>query len=233
MPPDPADLVRVARVLAAEGLVEAFGHVSARISPREFLITPRMALRAVRAGELVRLRLEQQQDTKILKVVAGRKNTVPVEAMMHAALYAQRADVHAIVRDHGAASSAFGIGGRSPRPVHALGGIAGGQVPVFPSAMLISSWEQGRMLADALGDAAAVILRGNGRAVVGSSLIQACIRALFLEESARLELTVHAAGLPCSYLTEEEIAAAGRDLAGPAQLDRAWNHYLEKHHLAG
>lgn len=223
------DVVRACRVLSGEGLVEAFGHVSARLSSDSFLISPRKGLATVSAGEL--LTVEFVDSDHDLEVTGGGPDTLPVEAVMHSAIYRRRSDAGAICRDHGQASSVFGIADLELRPVHALGALGGTIVPVFNGAELICDWRGGRAVADALGDASAVLLRGNGRAVVGSSVSEACARAILIEESARLQLSARCAGRDAQYLTQEEIAAAVRDVANPGQIARIWNHYCRKHRV--
>ena len=62
------------------------------------------------------------------------------------------------------------------------------------------------------------------RLIVGSDVMQACLRAIFLEESAALQLEALRAGEPC-FLTPDEIQARGRQLLGSAHILRAWEHY--------
>lgn len=214
-----------ARMVAAEGLVEAFGHVSARIAGSSFVITPRKGLASVSADELLGVGMPDG----IMRVNHGDPSTLPVEAVIHAAIYLARSDVDGIVRDHGEASTVFGVSGQSLQPVHALGAVGLGGVPIFDSSDLISDRAGGDDLCSVLGDSSAVLLRGNGRVVVGASVEEAFARAVLLEESARIQLAARSAGLDARLLTSAEQECAVRDLANPGQIRRVWDHYYAKH----
>jgi ribulose-5-phosphate 4-epimerase/fuculose-1-phosphate aldolase len=222
-----ANVATAARMIGAEGLVEAFGHVSARIGGSSFVITPRKGLASISADEL----LEVEVSEGVMRVTRGDPGTLPVEAVIHAAIYVSRPDVDAIVRDHGEASTVFGVSGQSLRPVHALGAVGRGDVPIFDSSDLISDWAGGDDLCRVLGASPAVLLRGNGRVVVGASVEEAFARAVLLEESARIQLAARSAGFEARPLTTAEQDRAFRDLANPGQVRRVWDHYRARHGL--
>jgi HCOMODA/2-hydroxy-3-carboxy-muconic semialdehyde decarboxylase len=222
----PGEVVAASMILSGEGLVEAFGHVSARQAEAEFIITPRKGLASVSEHELLQVRMVPGA---ALEVVSGDPQALPVEAVIHAAVYAARSDVGGICRDHPEATSVLTVGGVAIRPVHALGAAGGGATPVYNTPALVRDWSAGRSLAEALGTASAVVLLGNGRVVVGSSVPESCARAVLLEESARIQLAALSASLAPTYLTDSEIENAVRDIASPRQIARAWEHYCAKH----
>lgn len=223
-----ATLVRAARVVSAEGLIEAFGHVSARVRNDVFLLTPRQGLTTISGRDLLRLEVTRSAETGF-RVVDGDPATVPVEAAIHAAVFAARPSVGGIVRDHGPASTVFGVTGAPLRPVHAFGAVGPDPVPVHDTPALVRDRKGGEELCGALGQASAVIMRGNGRVVVGPSVEEACARAILLEESASVLLAALAAGLEPRVLTPEERERARDEVASPPQLLRVWNHYCTKH----
>ncbi|HLN04978.1 MAG TPA: class II aldolase/adducin family protein [Acidimicrobiales bacterium] len=236
-PGEPADedavaaarsVVRASRILSAEGLVEAFGHVSARLSRTRFVLTPRKGLSSVSPDDLLHVEVRFGAAPTV-EVVRGDPAALPVEAVIHAAVYMARPEVGGIVRDHGEASTVLGITGAPLRPIHALGAIGPAVVPVLDTPRLVADWSAGEQLARTLGGASALLLRGNGRVVVGSSVEEACARAILLEESARIQLAARSAGLEPRYLTAEEMEDAVRDLANPGQVKRVWDHYCAKH----
>jgi len=222
---------RAARIVGGEGLVEAFGHVSARTGRTSFLITPRKGLVSISADEM--LGVDVSGGTRpALRVTAGDPAALPVEAVIHAAIYLARSDVDGIIRDHGEASTVFSVSGQYLRPVHALGAVGSGDVPIFDSPDLISDWSAGQDLCRVLGAAPAVLLRGNGQVVVGTSVEEACARAILLEESARIQLAAKCAGFEARALTTAERDRALRDLASPGQIRRVWDHYCTKHGIS-
>lgn len=225
-------VVDAARVLSAEGLIEAFGHVSARSGTDSFFITPRRGLSSLTAGELVELECDPGAQVGYT-VRTGDTAEVPIEATIHAVIYMARADVGAVVRDHGFASTVLGVSGIPLEPVHALGAAVPGVVPVHNSPALIRQQEDGAALVELLGSGSALLMRGNGRVVVGSSTAEACAKALLLEESARVQLAARSAGATCRPLSDEETERAGREVGSQPQLLRVWEHVRRKHGLAG
>lgn len=223
-----AAVVRAARIVSAEGLIEAFGHVGARLRDGAFLLTPRQGLTSVTERDLVLLEVTEASYVAF-HLVDGDPTAVPVEAAIHAAIFAARGDVGGIVRDHGPASTVFGVTRAPLAPVHAFGAVGPDVVPVHDTPALVRDRKGGRDLVEVLGAASAVLMRGNGRVVVGSSVEEACARAILLEESARVSLAARAAGLEPRVLTLEEQARAREEVASPAQLRRVWNHYCAKH----
>ena len=78
--------------------------------------------------------------------------------------------------------------------------------------------------ADALGDPSALVMRGNGAAVVGKTLPQAVTLGWFLEDAARIERDVRAMGLDAgaARLSPEEIEA--RQIWSGGVVERMWQH---------
>ena len=74
-------------------------------------------------------------------------------------------------------------------------------------------------------DAAAVILHSNGMLAVGQSVPHASVQALFLEETAELQLKARAAGLEPQYYTPENAARRHGDDSVHEPV-RAWDYYL-------
>ena len=214
------------RVLAGEGLVEAYGHVSARLpgSPH-VVVTPRYAPSLVRGPEdLVVVDLDGAR-------VAGDADP-PLEVWMHTEVYRARPEVGALCRTHSPAATAWSTLGEPLRPVHGFGAFLGVEVPVFPIPFLITDAALGRALAEALGGAAAVLLRGNGQLVTGRRVAEACVKALFLEQSARVHLLARCAGTPRVWTAEEVARRTGPDVPYD-HFGRAWDYYRAKHAVAG
>jgi len=212
------DVVTACRILSHRKLVEAFGHFSARI-PRtsRFVISPRRSLALVNCvSDLVVAGLDG-------KKVSGSLEA-PLEIHIHSCIYRARPDVGAIARTHSFATSVLAALGRGVGVVHDFGAILLGDIPLFPRSELIETKKLGDELAAFIGSRSGALLRGNGTAIVGSDAMHACLRAIFIEESAALQLEALQAGQP-RFLTPEEIRARGRQLLGSAHLLRAWEHY--------
>jgi ribulose-5-phosphate 4-epimerase/fuculose-1-phosphate aldolase len=212
-----AEVVTACRVLTHFRIVEAFGHVSARVAGERVLITPRRALGLVTEPELVELDLSGRQ-------VAG-EGSPPLEGAMHLAVYRRRPDVMAIARGHPRHVAAYGCAGEPLRVAHGFGANLGAVVPVFTQPFLITSAEMAEGVADALGAAEAVILQSSGMLAVGQSVPHACVQALFLEETAEVQLLAQAARLTPQFYSPE----AARRRHGDDRVHepvRAWEYYV-------
>lgn len=195
-----AEVAAVARILSRAGLVEAFGHVSARAGEGSFVITSTDPLGAATPAT----------------VVGPGDPRAPLETPMHAALYAGRPDVGAVCRTHSPAAVAWGARRTAPPLVHGLGGLAG-EIATHAGADLVTDPAAGRAVAASLGEADCVLLAGNGAVCTGPDLATACVRALHLEERARVAL---AAGPTASPIEGTELQR--RSTHFPAETARAW-----------
>jgi len=198
--------------------VEGFGHVSARVPGAErILITPRRALGLVTVPELVELDSDGRQ-------VAG-EGKPPLEAAMHLAVYRRRPDIKAMARGHPRHVAAYACSGEPLRIAHGFGANLGPVVPVFGKPYLVASAERAEGIVDALGDAGAVILQSNGMLAVGHSVAHACVQALFLEETAQVQLLAQGAGLSPRFYSVEDAGRRHGDDRVHEPL-RAWEYYV-------
>jgi ribulose-5-phosphate 4-epimerase/fuculose-1-phosphate aldolase len=213
-----AEVLAACRVLHHFRIVEGFGHISARIPGRErILMTPRRALGLVTEAELVELDLDGRQ-------IAG-DGRPPLEVPMHLAVYRRRADVAAIARGHPRHVAAYACAGEALRVAHGFGANLGAVIQVSAQPFLVANAEMGEGVADALGDAEAVILQSNGMLAVGQSVPHACVQALFLEEMAELQLKALGAGFTPRYYSPDGAARRHGDDRVHEPV-RAWEYYL-------
>jgi ribulose-5-phosphate 4-epimerase/fuculose-1-phosphate aldolase len=211
--PGGSELAAVARALAATGLVDAFGHVSERSGDDSALITPATPMSEVRSNEqLVELPLGELEE-----LPAG----APKEAWAHWAIYRARADVGAICRAQPPSPLAVAAIADELPALLGQGAIAGAPVPVYPDSRLVREPTRAVELAAALGDAPALIMRGNGALATGSTAGRALARVVLLERSADVYLRAAAAGTPRPLSAEE---AAAWQSAGEELLERLWQH---------
>jgi HCOMODA/2-hydroxy-3-carboxy-muconic semialdehyde decarboxylase len=215
------DVAAAARVLAALGLVTAFGHVSAR-SGGVMLITPAADLAGVTGSAIVTVPLDLPDAGPL---PAG----APAEAWAHLAVYRARPDAGAIAR--GQPASAFAAAAALGRLVPLYGQAAwlGASVPVHDSAHLLRSAELSRRAAADLPAGEALLLRGNGALTLGATPALAVTRMWLLAAACAAWLAAAAAG-PVTPLTAAE-AESWRSVAGEL-LPRLWQH-LRRQALAG
>jgi len=165
-------------MLSAARLVEAFGHVSARIG-LGFAITSVSPMLRATADDVILVDAHAGP-------VDGSTNMAPLETPMHAAVYAARPDVGGICRGHPCYTVDWGVGNEDLPLMHGLGGLAGHPVRVHDDIELITTPAQGARVAQTLGHDSSVILRANGALSVGGNPIEAATRLFFLEERARV-----------------------------------------------
>src|SRR6266404_5139880 len=174
------DLVIANRILAREEVVDAYGHVSVRHpdNPNRFLIA-----RSLAPGpeDIVELDLDAQP-------VHDEGRSLYLERFIHAAIFAARPDVMAVVHAHAEDTLPFGIADAAPlRPVIHSGSFIGSEVPVWDIAdnfgdtnLLVTNIEQGRDLAKCLGGNNVALMRGHGFASAGRSLIEVVRMSVYL-----------------------------------------------------
>ncbi|MFJ5985207.1 class II aldolase/adducin family protein [Lentzea sp. NPDC092896] len=203
------DLLDAALTTAHAGLVTAFGHVSVLVGG-QVLITPPQPL-----GSLTKppIPLDLAAD----ELPEG----TPKEAWIHLAVYRARPDVRAICRAQPETATALASAGVPIRPLHGQGAFLGPEVPVFDDPRLVRDRQRAEELAKTLGNAPALLMRGNGAVTVGADVGQAVARMWLLEVSARINAQAAAAGRPRALSTDEQAAwlAAETEL-----LSRLWAH---------
>ena len=211
------------RVLADFGVLDGFGHVSARdpANPSHFLMSRSLAPALVIADDI----MEFDQDGN---AVDARGRAVFLERFIHAEIYKARPDVMAVVHTHSPGVVPFSVSKTPLRAVFHNGGFLAGGVPVWDIAkefgatdMLVRDNNIGRSLARALGDKPVVLMRGHGDVTVGPDVKVAVFRAYYTDVDARLESQAIALGSEVTYLSPEEGAKA--DTVNLAVIDRIWN----------
>lgn len=206
-------------VLDYHGVVAGFGHVSVRLGGDMFLLSPRVGPGAALAEDFVVITLAGE-------VISG--GPVPIEWHIHAAAYAARPDVQAIMRIHSFAANVLSVIGDPIRPAHYLGSVLGGHVRVHEVPDLITDAARGAEMAAELGGAAALLLRGNGQVVVGASVAEACVRALYLDEAAALQLSAASTGQALRAYTPAETSRFALTWRDEVNINRVWNYHLSR-----
>jgi HCOMODA/2-hydroxy-3-carboxy-muconic semialdehyde decarboxylase len=221
-------LALASRILANEGVLDAYGHVSIRHpgNPDRYLMARSLAPALITSGDI----LEFTLDSKPVKPTGVRLFT---ERFIHGAVYAARPDVKAVVHSHSPTVIPFGISDVPLRPVFHLGAFLYGGVPVFEISeltsdgeMLIRDQKLGDAVAKTLGNKIVVLMRGHGNVVVGPSLQHAVFRAIYTEVNARLQTVAISLGGKVRYLSDIE----GDNVTNrqPGNIARAWELWKER-----
>ena len=228
--PDPTlvdDLVVANHILYAEGVVDGFGHISARHPgrPDRFLLARSMAPALAAAADIMEFDLDGN-------AAGGDARRPYLERFIHGAIYKARADIHAVVHSHSPSVIPFGVTGGGLRPLYHMSGFLGGGAPIFEirsasgmTDMLIRDNALADALARTLGSGAVALMRGHGSVAVGVSIKQVVYRAIYTEMNARLQMEAARLGA-IEFLAPEEarLAAAMNDTV----LERPWELWKRK-----
>jgi HCOMODA/2-hydroxy-3-carboxy-muconic semialdehyde decarboxylase len=216
------DLVIANHILYNEGVVDGFGHVSARHPERgdRYFLARSLAPAVVRREDI----LEFDLDSNAIDPRGARPY---LERFIHGEIYRVRPDVQAIVHSHSPAVIPFGATGTSLKPIFHLGGFLGSGVPIFEireaagpnTDMLIRTSDLGVALAKTLAAFPYALMRGHGSVAVGNSLKQVVYRAIYAEVNARLQSEALRLG-DITFLNDAEAANAAA--TNDELLDRPW-----------
>jgi HCOMODA/2-hydroxy-3-carboxy-muconic semialdehyde decarboxylase len=210
LPAQARQLRMAARALARAGLVHAYGHCSLRIAPDTFIVSPPRALGLVGANDA---------PVRVSTTGPLPAGALP-EVLAHQHIYRQRVDVGAIARFQSPHLTTLSTLGLTPRARHGFGAYFAPCPPLHANPRLVRDSASAAMLADKLGAARAVVMRGNGAITVGASIEEAVVMAWYLEDAARVELAVLGTGREGLEFT----AAEARDRAVTAGriIERMW-----------
>ena len=119
------DLVAASRILADHGVLDAYGHVSARSDrmPERFVMSRSRAPALVTAADL----MEHDSDSEPLP---GDQRKGFIERYIHGEIYRARPEVMAVVHSHSASVIPFGITRTRLRPVYHMGSFLWSGTPV-------------------------------------------------------------------------------------------------------
>jgi ribulose-5-phosphate 4-epimerase/fuculose-1-phosphate aldolase len=216
------DLVAASRILAQHGVLDAYGHVSARSDkrPEHFIMSRSRAPALVTAADLIEWNADSES-------AAGDKRKGFIERYIHGEMYRARPEIMAVVHSHSPSVIPFGVARTKLRPVYHMGSFLWSGAPVWDirkvreeNDLLVRDRPLGEALAGALGKCACVLMRGHGMTVVGDSVPEAVFRAIYTEMNARLQLQATQLEGPIEFLSDEE----GRrsSAANRGTLERPW-----------
>jgi len=219
------DLVTANHILANEGILDGYGHVSVRdpANPNHYFLSRSLAPGLVTAADIVEYDLDS--------IPVGDDRTGYRERFIHGEIYKARPDVMAVVHDHSAAVIPFSVSSVPLRAVSHMGAFIGEGVPVFEirdvdgmTDMLVSSPKRGRALATVLGNHPAALMRGHGAAVIGVSVKEVVGRAIYLDLNAKAQEQAVLLGGSVKYFEPEEARKAGSQDG----FERAWGIWKQK-----
>ena len=220
------DLATANRILAHEGVIDAFGHVSVRnpAHPDRYLISRHRASELVQTEDILELTLDSVPVSPTSVRLYG-------ELVIHGCIYQARPDVQAICHHHADAVLPFCITDVPFRPVYHLGASCGPAVPMWDSrdefgdtSLVVTKPEEGRSLARALGPHWMVLMRHHGATVAGQSIRDLVFRTIFTSRNAELQTRALAIGR-VDPLNAGETQKCFTFHQGPRPTERAWEYW--------
>ena len=219
------ELVTANRILANEGIVDSFGHVSVRHPERKdrYLLSRARAPERIEPADIMEFTLDGDP-------IEAKGRRPYLERFIHGAIYEARPDVMSVVHNHSPSTIPFGITGQKMKPLLHMCASIGHSVPLWDShdkfgdtALLVSDMKMGRDLAKLLGKGRTALMRGHGAVVAGFSMRHAVYVSIYLELNAKLQMQSMPMG-KIKFLYKGEVDAVIAR-TGPYGINRAWENW--------
>ena len=219
-------LARANRMIANEGVLDAFGHVTLRhpTDPGRYLMSRSRGPELVQPEDIHEFTL----DSQIVKPIDAR---LYGERVIHGEIYKARPEVNAVCHHHAPSILPFCISGAELKPVYHLGATLGEKVPFWDSrdefgdtSLIVAKPEEGVSLARALGPHWIVLMRRHGATVAGKSLEELTFRTIYTARNAAMQIQANTLGY-VSPLNAAETALAGEYNLRPGPVARAWEYW--------
>ena len=219
-------LARANRMIANEGVLDAFGHVTMRhpTDPNRYLMSRSRGPELVQPEDIHEFTL----DSQIVKPIEAR---LYGERVIHGEIYKARPEVNAVCHHHAPSILPFCISGMELKPVYHLGATLGPKVPFWDArdefgdtTLIVAKPEEGASLARALGPNWIVLMRRHGATVAGTTLEELVFRTIYTARNAALQIEAHNLG-HVSPLNSSETTLAGEYNLKPGPVARAWEYW--------
>jgi ribulose-5-phosphate 4-epimerase/fuculose-1-phosphate aldolase len=225
-----AELATANRILAHEGVVDAYGHVSIRHpkDPKRFLLSRSRSPELVKPADIMEFDLDGS-------VAGGDRRPPYLERFIHAGIYVARPEIVAVVHAHAEETIPFGTTSQPLRPIIHSGANQGAHVPVWDirenfgdeTNLLVANIDQGRDLARRLGDASVVLMRGHGFAAAARSLFEVVKISVYLPRNAQILMDALRLG-EARTLSDGEIRAWSNINPDTPESRRAWEYWSRR-----
>ena len=215
------------RILANEGIIDAFGHISMRhpSNPNRYFISRHRASELVEPSDVLEFDLES-------KPVHPTSVRLYSEMVIHGEVYKARPDVNSVCHHHAPSVLPFCATGVELVPLFHLGGTLGPKVPFWDSQdefgdtnLLVRTPEEGASMARALGPHFLVLLRRHGATLASHSLRDCVFRSVYTTRNAELQLRAMAIGT-LGPLSPGEAKICGAHNLGARGVERAWEYWV-------
>ena len=220
-------LARANRIIANEGVLDAFGHVTMRHpgDPGRYLMSRSRGPELVQPDDILEFTLDSQP----IKPPTARLYS---ERVIHGEIYKVRPEVMAVCHHHAPSMLPFCVTGMKMKALNHLGATMGAQVPIWDSRtefgntnLLVAKPVEGASLARALGPYWTVLMRRHGATVAGRSLEELTFRTIYTARNAATQIQTEMLGAGLEPLNAEEAELASNANLQPGPMARAWEYW--------
>ncbi|MCD6073266.1 MAG: ribulose-5-phosphate 4-epimerase-like epimerase or aldolase [Rhodospirillales bacterium] len=225
------ELAAANRILAHEGVVDAYGHISVRHpdDPTKYLLSISKSPELVEPDDIMAFNLDSSP-------VQDDNRPKYVERPIHGSIYELHPHINSVVHNHAYDVIPFTITDIPLRPVLHSARRMKDVAPVWDihdkfgdTDLLVSTNDQGRDLAKSLGEGRMVLMRGHGCAVAGVSIADAVQTSVYAMVNARILLqALTIGGGNVKYLHPGEITAPASRRDQLKGHNRAWETLLAR-----
>jgi ribulose-5-phosphate 4-epimerase/fuculose-1-phosphate aldolase len=229
------ELALANRIVANEGIIDAFGHVSMRHpdNPNRYLLSRSRAPELVEPGDLIEYDLDSQP---VRDPGVGQYS----ERVIHGEIYKARPEVMSVCHHHCPAFMPLLATGKDYLPIFHLGAVGGIRPPFWDqhdefgdTNMLVVKPEEGASLARALGKHWMVLMKRHGVTVAGTSVRDCVFRCVFSARNAEYQVRAMMLGSPIASLSPGEAELCSAISAKTTGLTRSWEYWSMRVAKAG
>ena len=203
-----------ARALGRNGLGHAYGHVSARLDPDRFLVCAPKPMGLIAPGE----------PGAVVPIDGPLPEGVLGEVRCHQQIYRRRPDINGIARTFLRDVMTLSTFRRTPKARIGFGSYFAPTPPLWDDPALLRDDAAAAALAETLGGARAVVMRGNGCILTGATVEEAIVMAFYLEEAAKTELAVMTTGKEDESVVLSDREARSRAVSSGRIFERMWEY---------
>jgi HCOMODA/2-hydroxy-3-carboxy-muconic semialdehyde decarboxylase len=203
-----------ARAIGRNGLAHAYGHCSQRLDENYFLVCASRPMGLIKPGE----------SGTVVPIKGQLPENVLGEVRLHQQIYQRRPDVSAVVRSMPPSVMALGTSCRVPKARHGMGCYFGEGAALWNDPQLVRDDQLASAVIETMGSRNAVVMRGNGLVVAAGSLLNAVSLTWYLEDAAKLELSVLSAGLECESIVLSPQERERRAVSAGGIFERMWDY---------
>ena len=221
------ELALANRIVANEGVIDAFGHVSMRHpdNPNRYLLSRSRAPELVTADDFIEYDINSQP---LRDPGVGQYS----ERVIHGEIYKARPEVNSVCHHHCPAFMPLLATGTDYMPIFHLGAVGGIRPPFWDQRdefgdtnMLVVKPEEGASLARALGKHWMVLMMRHGVTVAGISVRDCVFRSVYSARNAEYQVRALTIGSDIATLSPGETKLAGQISAKTTGLMRSWEYW--------